>query len=205
MRLHDLVLINESQQFSESPLWSSIDQEITTAIEAIVWPPGSGSFVIPPIAHGNGVKPIKEAFVDVLETYGWEAEKRISLVEEIRPGPVDIVKTIEDGSLFLAEWETGNISSSHRSINRMLTAVTERLAIGGAIVVTRTETLYPYLTDRIGNDRELRPYFRLWARYPMDSPSILAMYVVDYDGVDENVEPITKMTDGWALVQRKEP
>jgi len=199
MRLHDYVVINESGDFSQSEMWSESNAEITQAIQSIVWPPGSDRFVIPPIKHGSGVVPIKEGFQVVLEGFGWATEVWISLVGDVRPGPVDAVKTLDDESRFLAEWETGNISSSHRSVNRMLSAIGSGFAVGGAIVVARYETLYPLLTDRIGNDRELMPYFDLWSSYPLRR-GLLGMYVVDYDGVDAEVAPIPKGTDGRALV-----
>jgi hypothetical protein len=199
VRLHQFKVINESGGFRASPLWESIDGEIKTAIRAIVWPPDSDRFVIPPTSHGSGVGPIKEAFVLALGSMGWIPEMRLSLVEEVRPGPVDAVKYLADGRLFLVEWETGNISSSHRSVNRMLTAMVDGRAVGGALVVARTETLYPYLTDRVGNDRELLPYFRLWSRYPLGY-GLLGMYVVDYDDVDIEGRAIPKGTDGRALV-----
>lgn len=205
MRLHDFILINESQQFSESLLWSTIDGDIREAIDAIVWPPGSDKFVVPPVGHGNGVKPIKAALVNLLHRKGWEPEQRVSLVADVRPGPVDAVTILKDGTMFVLEWETGNVSSSHRSVNKILIATSAGLAVGGALVVARRDTLYPLLTDRVGNDRELMPYFDLWSSYPLERPGLLCMYVVDYDDTDEGVEPIPKMTDGWALLQRREP
>jgi len=178
--------------------------EIRDAIDCIVWPPGSDQFVIKPVTHGNGVKPIKKAFIARLENHGWEVEQRVSLVVDVRPGPIDAIKGLADDSLFLLEWETGNVSSAHRSINRMLLAMTTGLAVGGAIVVAHKETLYPYLTDRIANDGELRPYFALWRQYRMKRPALLALYVVGYDDVDDEVEQIPKGVDGWASLQRRE-
>jgi len=205
VRLHEFVVIDEHKGYSSTRAFSEIDGEIRDAIECIVWPPGSERFVIKPAKHGNGVRPIKKAFTVRLESYGWEVEQRVSLVDDVRPGPIDATKRLADGSLFLLEWETGNVSSSHRSINRMLMAMTTGMAVGGAIIVVRAETLYPLLTDRVANDRELRPYFELWRQYPVEGPALLALYVVDYDGVDDEVEQIPKGADGWALLQRKEP
>ena len=55
-------------EFSSTPLWQQIEHDILQAIHSIQWPPGSGSFTLYPqsgkkTGEGNGVKPIKEAFV----------------------------------------------------------------------------------------------------------------------------------------------
>lgn len=191
-------------RFRKTHQWAQVDHDIRDAIQAIVWPPGTDSFIIPPVKHGNGVPPIKKAFTLLLSQRGWLPEQRMALVGEVRPGPVDAIFDFPDGTRFLVEWETGNISSSHRSINRLLCAITTGIAVGGALVVARRETLYPYLTDRVGNDRELRPCFKLWASYPMPR-GLLAIYVVDLDALHPAMKPIPKGTDGWALIQRKVP
>ena len=61
----------------------------------------------------------------------------------------------------VVEWETGNISSSHRSINKMCLALMFNL-VNAAVLIVPSGMLAPHLTDRIGNIRELQPYFHLW-------------------------------------------
>jgi hypothetical protein len=59
--------------------------------------------------------------------------------------------------LFCVEWETGNISSSHRAINKMALGILKDILIGGVLILP-TRKMYSYLTDRVGNFPELAPY-----------------------------------------------
>jgi hypothetical protein len=43
---------------------------------------------------------------------------RTALGSRISPGPIDAVLTEKQGD-FAFEWETGNISSSHRALNKI--------------------------------------------------------------------------------------
>lgn len=61
MRIVQEVSLISVGSFEESSDWSIIMTEIRDAISLIVHPPGTPSFTINPIKHGNGVKPIKEA------------------------------------------------------------------------------------------------------------------------------------------------
>ena len=94
------------------------------------------------------------------------------------------------------EWETGNISSSHRSLNRLLLALMRDIAHQGVLVLSDA-TLYPFLTDRIGNWRELAIYRDVYARE--DVPGRLVVIVVGFDAMDPTVPLIRKGTDGRAL------
>ncbi|MHB8394398.1 MAG: PDDEXK family nuclease [Candidatus Dormibacteria bacterium] len=97
---------------------------------------------------------------------------------------------------FVAEWETGNISSSHRALNKMALAMLEKRLSGGVLVLP-TRALYRYLTDRIGNYEEIEPYFRVWASLPIDS-GFLAVIGVEHDRTSQQVGRIPKGTDGRA-------
>jgi len=57
--------------------------------------------------------------------------------------------------------KTGNISSSHRSLNKMSMALQADL-LDAAVLVVPSINLYGHLTDRIGNIKELPPYFYTW-------------------------------------------
>jgi hypothetical protein len=67
------------------------------------------------------------------------------------------------------------------------------------ILVVPSNVLAPYLTDRIGNIGELRPYFPLWSSYG-GARGALRIVVVEHDAIDRNVPRIPKGTDGRALV-----
>lgn len=183
--------------FEESSDWSIIQAEIREAISLIVHPPGTSSFTINPIKHGNGVKPIKEACMIALrDRFGWRLETPINYATR-SPGKVDATKIIENYR-FALEWETGNISSSHRSINKMLLGLLRGVFIGAALVLP-SRKIYPYLTDRIGNYEELEPYFDVWRAIRIEE-GFLAIFVIEHDQVDNNVPKITKGTDGRAFV-----
>lgn len=138
----------------------------------------------------NGVDPLRQLFRFHLETSGWKAEEPLSLkgyFEEIRfnkelsqifryptpsasavydplhegVGDFDFWLRSNTGFRTVVEWETGNISSSHRSLNKMCLALMGGL-VDAAVLVVPSIYLYPHLTDRIGNVKELQPYFYFW-------------------------------------------
>jgi hypothetical protein len=183
--------------FEESEEWAVIQNEIRSAIDLIVWPPGTSNFTINPTRHGNGVKPIKNACMTALkDNFGWQLETQIRYATR-SPGRVDATKTL-DNHFFALEWETGNISSSHRAVNKMVLGLLRGVFLGSALVLP-SRNLYPYLTDRIGNYEELEPYFDVWRAVEVKE-GFLAVFVVEHDGVDSSVPRITKGTDGRALI-----
>ncbi|HBB31202.1 MAG TPA: restriction endonuclease [Cyanobacteria bacterium UBA8803] len=197
MRITQEVSLISIGSFEESSDWFIIRTEIRDAISLIVHPPGTSSFTINPTRHGNGVKPIKEAcMVALREQFGWSLETPIHYATR-SPGKVDATKVI-DNHLFALEWETGNISSSHRAVNKMVLGLLRGVFLG-AVLVLPSRKLYSYLTDRIGNYEELEPYFDVW-RAVRIAEGFLAIFVIEHDQVDSNVPTITKGTDGRALV-----
>jgi hypothetical protein len=90
------------------------------------------------------------------------------------------------------------ISSSHRALNKMAMGILNGTLIGGALVLP-TRELYNYLTDRIGNFRELEPYFGVWRAIRCAS-GLLVVFAVEHDATSHDVPPIQKGTDGWATV-----
>lgn len=183
--------------FEESSDWSIIRAEIREAISLIVHPPGTSNFTINPVRHGNGVKPIKEACMIALrDRFGWGLETPINYATR-SPGKVDATKVL-DNHLFALEWETGNISSSHRAVNKMVLGLLRGVFLG-TILVLPSRKLYPYLTDRIGNYEELEPYFDVWRAVRIEE-AFLAIFVIEHDQVNSKVPTITKGTDGRALV-----
>ncbi len=183
--------------FEKSQEWSVIQSEIRSAIDLIVYPVGTSSFTINPARHGNGVKPIKNACMAALqENFGWELETKITYATR-SPGRVDATKRL-NGDFFALEWETGNISSSHRAVNKMVLGLLRGVFLGSALVLP-SRKLYAYLTDRIGNYEELEPYFDVWRAVNLEQ-GFLEVFVVEHDAIDSNVPTITKGTDGRALI-----
>ena len=184
-------------RFEASRDWSIIRAEVREAISLIVYPPGAPYFTINPTKHGNGVKPIKEAGMMTLrDRFGWNLETPINYATR-SPGKVDATKII-DNHLFALEWETGNISSSHRAVNKMILGLLRGVFLGAALVIP-SRKLYPYLTDRIGNYEELEPYFDVW-RSVLIRDGLLAIFVIEHDQEDNNVPTIPKGTDGRASI-----
>lgn len=186
--------------FATSAEWQSIREEVRVAVCAADWPPGSGQFTIYPQSgkksgEGNGVKPIKNEAIARLLTFGWQPEHPWPVGERIRPGNIDAARGSSAG-LVAFEWETGNVSSSHRSINKMCLGILQGRLAGGFLVVP-SRALYVYLTDRIGNIAELEPYFPLWRATPCQQGA-LEIVVIEHDGTSWDVPKIPKGTDGRA-------
>jgi len=176
--------------------WNSALEEVRASIEETVWPPGSSDFAIYPESgkksgEGNGVTPIKLGFLDALDQRGWATKDRQN------PNRMDAVRRFSHGWVGM-EWETGNISSSHRSLNRFLLANRDGGMVGG-ILVLPTRELAQYLTDRVGNFEELRPYFPIFVGQAGQWPSGgITVIAVQHDRTDLSVPRIAKGTDGRA-------
>ncbi|MHB1001852.1 MAG: hypothetical protein ACYC27_21645 [Armatimonadota bacterium] len=186
---------------TDSNEWESIKEKLHSAIKSIDWPSGSGSFTIYPESgkkpgQGNGVVPIKQGLMKKLKADGWKLEEPMNLATAKKPGNVDAVLHTDYGPLAL-EWETGNISSSHRSLNKMALGLIKGILAGGILIVP-TRNMYKYLTDRVGNIDELEPYLEFWRSIPCKE-GILEIIVIEHDATSINVPRIPKCTDGRAL------
>lgn len=176
----------------------SILHEIESAINEMVWPADESRFLINPVAKGNGVGPIKSSFIGRLIRRGWAAEVRLDLgITSGSPGPLDAVKYIDRVPAVAVEWETGNISSSHRALNKLMLAL-QYGRLQAAFLVLPTKDFYTYLTDRVGNLSELAPYFPVWRGRPGIS-GVLAVISVEHDATSDSVPLIPKGTDGRSL------
>jgi hypothetical protein len=182
--------------FSATPGHAAIERHIADGIELIKWPPGNDKFVIRPESgkkrgEGNGVTPIKTDFVAHLKENGW--------VLELKRFDAHYTFSGNSPRPLAVEWETGNVSSTHRSINRIARHVLADGDISGGIVILPSGKLKPWLTDRIGNTPEVSEYFPLWRRYS-EFPEFfyLAIVTVEYDDTSWDVARIPKGTDGRA-------
>jgi hypothetical protein len=201
MKIVQIERIIDAGTFSQSEEWQSIELQIFQAIQSIEWPPGSGSFTLfnepgKKRGQGSGVKPIKKACMQKLQSFGWQLETPVEIATVIRPGPMDATCRVRD-RLFCVEWETGNISSSHRSVNKMALGIMKKILIGGALILP-TREMYKFLTDRIGNFRELAPYFPLWKAMNIEE-GLLLIIAIEHDSTSDRVPKIQKGTDGRAL------
>jgi hypothetical protein len=173
-----------------------IIQNLKNGISTTGWPIGSSTFKLNPTKKGNGVKPIKNNCIAHLESLGWKAESK---VPGSNLGPLDAVFTNSVKENFALEWETGNISSSHRAVNKLAKEMLDGRLQGGFLVLP-SKDFYKYLTDRVGNFPELEPYFSVWSAHKSVLQNhYLAIIEIEHDELDEESPLIAKGTDGRAL------
>lgn len=201
MKIAQIERIIDAGSFSQTEDWKTVEEQIFQAIQSIEWPPGSGSFTLfdesgKKRGQGSGVKLIKQACMQKLKSFGWQLETPVDIATVKRPGPMDATYKVKD-RLFCVEWETGNISSSHRSVNKMALGIMKKTLIGGALILP-TRAMYRYLTDRVGNFPELSPYFPLWKSLDVEE-GLLLVIAIEHDAVSNKVLRIKKGTDGRAL------
>lgn len=157
----------------------------------------------------NGVTAIKEQFLSEMLARKWKLEDPLNIsalmenykaskeAEELfleypskqaiseplhsMVGDFDCSFKIAEKWRAVIEWETGNISSSHRSMNKLcLALIASQIEVGVLIVPSRV--LYPHLTDRIGNWMELSPYLHFWKKVgEFVKRGLLAVTVVEHD------------------------
>lgn len=191
---------------AESALWRRATRDLERAISLVDWPQGAGSFSLNPTPrnvggkldrHPNGVVPIKRPILAHLAQRGWACESLPPLApgQLLRTGDMDALLTKKDDRIAF-EWETGNVSSSHRAISKLLDALF-RQTITGAVLALPMRATQRYLTDRVGNYEELEPYFDLWGKYPVPN-GVLRIYGVLHDALDPSAPYIPKGVSGRA-------
>ena len=201
MRIVRTEILIRKGSFPNSQAWIRTLSEIESAIRSVEWPPGSGSFTLHDESgkkrgRGNGVTPIKLNCMARLKSLGWDLEAKLDIATLKKPGPIDATKRLGE-KYFCVEWETGNISSSHRALNKMALGILQEVLFGGLLIVP-TRKMYDYLTDRVGNLQELEPYFPLWRTIPVNE-GLLGVIAIEHDAVSKDVPRIPKGTSGRAL------
>ncbi|HYV34974.1 MAG TPA: hypothetical protein VE988_04665 [Gemmataceae bacterium] len=188
-------------KFAASKEWAEIWRALHKAIKKVDWPPGSGKFTIHPQSgkkrgEGNGVTPIKERLLTQLRAAAWTLEEPLEIAAVHRPGKIDAILYSPVGQVAV-EWETGNVSSSHRALNKMALGSLKKKLVAGSLIVP-SRKLYAFLTDRVGNWDELAPYIDLWKSIPV-TQGVLEIVVVEHDATSTGVPRIPKGTDGRAI------
>lgn len=213
MRIVESLNLVQAGSFPRTATWKRATADVEQAISLAVWPLNRKRFHLNPDPirdrkgkldrHPNGVMLIKQPIINFLDSSGWKTEALPEL--PVGEDGKDILTTGDLDALLLDrgryvgfEWETGNVSSSHRAINKLLDGITRGTLQGGIFVLPMRET-QRYLTDRVGNFEELAPYFELWRRYPIEEGA-LRLYGVAHDILDSTVPHIPKGKDGRALI-----
>ncbi|HEY1803201.1 MAG TPA: hypothetical protein VGG45_01855 [Terracidiphilus sp.] len=200
MRIVHVETVLSCGSYAASAHWADTRAVIHEAVKKCDWPPGSGTFTINPVRKGNGVKPVKSEFVKELKRLEWTIEGPAKNLLDQRLGDFDAVIPGPEGFV-VTEWETGNISSSHRSMNKLTMLVADGLIAAGVLIVP-SRNLYLYLTDRIGNYRELEPYLKLWRSVPC-KVGVLEIVAIEQDSESTDVPLIPKGTDGRSKKRKK--
>jgi hypothetical protein len=191
--------------------WQVIHKSYVRSIKSIDFPEGSRRLKLRRKVERpdgqwdrNGVIYLKRRFLDhMVNAENWHAEAGFDLGKDRVPpdlrlypgsklhrepitskfGGFDLVTTGPDGTHVAIEWETGNISSSHRSMNKLAIAlVTGKIQAGVLVVPSRG--LYEHLTDRIGNIGELSGYLSMWKDLEdRVERGLLAISIVEHDSL----------------------
>jgi hypothetical protein len=225
--LRTIVLFDQGKVMS-SDGWADLHTSYVSAIKRIDFPEGSGTLrlrrkVRRPDGQWsrNGVVYLKSRFVrSMVEDEGWKPEGSFGFGKNAAPptltqypsgdpyqepitsefGGFDLCTTAPDGTRIAIEWETGNISSSHRSMNKLALALAGGSIEAGVLIVP-SRNLYEHLTDRIGNIGELSGYVAMWHGLALSvTRGLLAITVVEHDDLcDDEAHPyLTVGSDGRA-------
>lgn len=188
---HDILSVG---LFSKSEEWHIGCRQVKDAINAVDWPHGSGSFTIHPQGgkkrgNGNRVDPFKKPCIEYLKKSGWLTEKPPLLKKGVMsPGNLDAALYICKAGYIGFKWGIGNITLSHRAINKMLLIIQTGDMLGGVLVVP-SDNLKTFLAEHIGNIEELRPYISLWRSIPIKEGGF-RIEVVEYDATSLDVSRI---------------
>lgn len=213
--LRTLVLFDRGGVVSSAG-WKAIHKSYTQSIQSIDFPAGAGTLTLRRKVkrpdgqwNRNGVGYLRRRFIDHMAgVEKWRAEAAFDLGKNRTPpelrlypglkayrepitskfGGFDFVTTAPDGTHVAIEWETGNISSSHRSMNKLAIALGEGKVQAGVLIVP-SRKLYEHLTDRIGNIGELSGYLSMWKDLEARvERGLLAVSVVEQDHLTDEPE-----------------
>ncbi|WP_316205786.1 hypothetical protein [Bradyrhizobium sp. SZCCHNS1012] len=224
--LRTLIIFDQGDVISSKD-WATVHKSFVNSIQSIDHPRGSKTLTLRRKTRvdgkwkRNGVGYLRARFLEHMVTSEkWKSEGLVDLART-RPqvttklypslddyrepitsefGGFDFATTAPDGTKIAIEWETGNISSSHRSLNKLCIALSSGIVQVGVLIVP-SRTLYEHLTDRIGNVGELSPYLSFWESVRVTVPKgLLAVAVVEQDALtnDESTPYLVQGKDGNA-------
>lgn len=209
------ILIFDQGAVTSTPGWKTIHDSYVRSIQSLDFPEGSTTLKLRRKSRApgssqwnrNGVGYLRRRFLDHMITQeGWTPEGGFDLGANRTPpllqlypglqrhqeritsefGGFDFVTTAGDGTHVAIEWETGNISSSHRSVNKLAIALITAKVHAGVLIVPSRE-LYEHLTDRVGNIGELSGYLSMWNDIRQCvKRGLLAITVVEHDALTDD-------------------
>lgn len=223
--LRTLILFNQGNVMFDVG-WATVHESYQRAIETIQHPPNSGSLTLRRKARRpgstqydrNGVGYLRNNFLrNMVDVENWHPEHMVDLRRDRHQPPVllypsleqyrepitsdfggfDFLTTTADGVRVAIEWETGNISSSHRALNKLVIALKHGTIHTGVLILPSRE-LYVHLTDRIGNISEVSGYLEMWESLRTTvERGLLAVTVVEHDTLtdDPNVPYLPTAND----------
>lgn len=213
--LRTLVLFDQGNVISSSD-WQTVHESYVRSIGSIDYPQGSGFLKLRRKVQlpnkqwtRNGVNYLKSRFLDHMHgAEQWQTEGGVDLGRDrVQPpiklypslesyrepitsdfGGFDFLTTAPSGTKVAIEWETGNISSSHRSMNKLAIALGNGIVQVGVLIVPSRD-LYQHLTDRIGNIGELSGYLSMWESLKASvTKGLLAVTVVEHDALTDDTD-----------------
>jgi hypothetical protein len=222
-----LILFDQGGVISSED-WKAIHESYVRSIQSIGHPATQGHLLLRKkvrLPNGqfkrNGVGYLRSTFLrHMQDVEGWHPEGDVDLSRDreqpaIRLYPLmtpyrepiesdfggfDFITTGLQGEKVAIEWETGNISSSHRSMNKLAIALANGIIQIGVLIVP-SRLLYEHLTDRIGNITELSGYLSMWESLKGSvQRGLLAITVVEHDELtdDPNHDYLPTGNDGRA-------
>jgi hypothetical protein len=223
--INTVIVFDRGEVAKTSEGWANAHTSYTKVIREMEHPPGAGEFKLHPYEEvdgeerRNGVTAIKEQFLTRMQGAKWTDEESLSLDagiaaatkadpwltyptgEELNQalhasvGDLDFWIKSGDEKIGI-EWETGNISSSHRSLNKLCLALIYGV-LDICVLIVPSRDMYEHLTDRIGNWKELNPYLPLWRGAGTSvKRGMLAITIVEQDSLDESVPYIPRTNAG---------
>ncbi|GAW41190.1 Type-2 restriction enzyme BamHI [Brevundimonas sp. SH203] len=211
--LRTLILFDQGDVLSSMD-WKTLHESYLRSIQSIDNPAGSKTLTLRRKLRApngqwsrNGVGFLRTRFLEhIRDVEGWKPEGVVDLKRDreqptirLYPslesyqepitsdfGGFDLVTTGENGTKIAIEWETGNISSSHRSMNKLAIALGAGIVQVGVLILP-SRALYEHLTDRIGNIGELSGYISMWESLKASvGKGLLAITVVEHDELTDD-------------------
>lgn len=235
MRCRRTIIVFDKGRIARNADWAAVYKSYVRSIRSIDHPEGSGRLTLRRKVrlpngqwHRNGVNHLRTRFLQhMVNVERWQAEQNVDIGRNRQQpqlslypsgkryrepitsdfGGFDFLTQTPRGLRVAIEWETGNISSSHRSMNKLTIALSSGIIDAGVLIVPSRDC-YEHLTDRIGNIGELSGYLQLWASAKVGvQRGLLAITVVEHDALTDNVAvPYLGMgNDGRAAQGRARP